>query len=1062
MSELFRFRWRLVLLTACAMGLVSTVRAAEEKPLTFEADIRPIFRSHCYDCHGSTKDKKGKLDLRLARLMLAGGETGPAIVAGAPSKSFLLQRLKDGSMPPGDVRVSAEEIDKISRWIAQGAKTARPEPKEIGDGLGITPEERSWWAFQPITRPELPISIGKERVRTAIDSFVLSRLKEKKLGFAADADRLTLVRRVYLDLLGLPPTFEQAQAFINDKRDDAYERLIDSCLESPHYGERWGRHWLDVAGYADSEGYTNDDRVRPYAYKYRDYVIKAFNADMPFDRFIQEQLAGDEMIVGPLKNLSPHQVEKLVATGFLRMAADGTDGGTPDAAVAKNQVVADTIKIVSSALLGLSVGCAQCHDHRYDPISQVDYYRIRAVFEPGLDWKAWKNPTQRRVSLYTDAQRARRAEVQKEVDVVNKEKNAKQQKYIQEALDKEYARYDEPLKSELRAAKTTAGAKLTDKQKALLKKYPNLNVNGGNLYQYNSKRADEIKAYAPRIAKIRQKIPTEDFVRALTDGRGKGGELVKTFLFHRGDHRQVKDEVAPGGLTVTAPDGARFAIDNDDPQVPTSGRRLAFARWLTNGRHPLVARVLVNRAWLHHFGRGIVTTPDEFGKLGTKPTHPKLLDWMASHFVESGWSMKDLHRVMMTSTAYRQSSLRHTVGDRQDGANSLYWHKTVQRLDAEILRDRILAVSGTLDAKMFGSPVGVKADDAGQISVGGPDRRSVYVQNRRTQPVALLQVFDQPVMTVNCSKREKSTVALQSLLMMNSEAVLKYARAMAARVNKQAKAGTDAELVKGLEIPFDPKTYAENLGVWRVGFGHIDTAAADKNAPVAPVKFTRFTVFEKGRWQSGKGQGKGPAGLSFLTKAGGHPQNKTTRPIRRWIAPADGHLLVKGSLGCPSKNGDGVGVTVYSSRLGSQGSWKVHAGGVEYMVDFDVKKGDIVDTIVDEQSANTSDSFSNEFTLSLADSTQGTTVAYKSQDAVKEPPKPSSFKLGAPLADQLVHAWRLAYVRQPSREETELAAAYLKGQLTLLAVQGNSNPVQQAMTNFCQALISSNEFLYSD
>tara|TARA_B100000809_G_scaffold229394_1_gene243023 strand:- start:616 stop:2013 length:1398 start_codon:yes stop_codon:yes gene_type:complete len=465
---------------------------------------------------------------------------------------------------------------------------------------------------------------------------------------------------------------------------------------------------------------------------------------------------------------------------------------------------------------------------------------------------------------------------------------------------------------------------------------------------------------------------------------------------------------------------------------------------------------------MHHFGRGIVTTPDEFGKLGTKPTHPKLLDWMASHFVETGWSMKDLHRLMMTSTAYRQASLRHEAGDRQDGSNSLYWHKTVQRLDAEIVRDRMLAASGTLDTKMFGTPVGLKADDAGQISVSGPDRRSVYVLNRRTQPVALLEVFDQPVMTVNCSQRVKSTVALQSLLMMNSQTVLNYAAAMADRVNKEAKAGADAELVKGLEIPFDLKRYTQDLGVWRVGYGHIEIAAAGPGESVAQVKFTRYTVFEGKRWQSGKGQGKGPAGLSFLTAAGGHPQDKTTRPIRRFIAPADGHLLVQGSLGCPSKNGDGVGVTVYSSRLGHQGNWKVKAGGVEYKVDFAVKKGDVIDTIVDEQGANTSDSFSNEFTLSLSDRAAGTAMTYKSQDAVKPPPKPTTYTLGAPLAEQAVHAWRLAYVRQPTREETELAVAFLKGQLSLLADQENKNPLRQAMSNFCQALISSNEFLYSD
>ncbi|MDP7277298.1 MAG: DUF1553 domain-containing protein, partial [Planctomycetaceae bacterium] len=700
--------------------------------------------------------------------------------------------------------------------------------------------------------------------------------------------------------------------------------------------------------------------------------------------------------------------------------------------------------------------CAQCHDHRYDPVSQVDYYRLRAVFEPGYNWKKWRSPSQRRVSLYTDTERARRAEVQKEIAVVNKEKNAKQQKYIQEALEKEYARYPEPLRGQLRAAKTTAAGKRTDAQKALIKKYPNLNVNGGNLYQYNSKRADEIKAYAPRIAKISKKIPVEDFVRAMTEIKG---ERPKTVLFYRGDHRQPQHEVAPGGLMVTAPEGGQLAIAGDDPQLESSGRRIAFARWLTNGRHPLVARVLVNRVWLHHFGRGIVGTPDEFGRLGIAPTHPKLLDWLASRFVQNGWSVKQLHRLIMQSTTYRQASLRHAAGDAQDGANALYWHKSVRRLDAEIVRDRILAVSGTLDRKMFGDPVGVKTDDSGQISVSGPDRRSVYIQNRRTQPVALLQVFDQPVMTVNCSKREQSTVALQSLLMMNSESVLRYSRAMAERVNKETSGKVSPKLVEGLAVAFDLKSYIQSLDPWRFGYGFVDKSVDGK---VAPVQFTPFSVFTKGRWASDKEQGKGPAGYSFLTATGGHPEGKTTRAIRRFVVPATGKLSVKGSLSHPSKNGDGVGLTIYSSRHGNKGHWTARAGSTDYAVEFDVRKGDVVDTIVDEQSKNTSDSFANSFTLSLANPASGTVKTWKSNDGFHGPRKPGVYSVKAPIAQQLVYAWQLAYVRQPSREEAQLAVEYFKGQLALLAEQGNENPLRQAMTNFCQALISSNEFLYSD
>ena len=544
-------RQRVLNTTLLCLALVAGKSAADDQ-LTFERHIRPIFRAHCYDCHGAGKAKKGKLDLRLVRSMLQGGDSGPAVKAGDAKGSFVVERIREGSMPPGDHRVPDKEIAIIERWIEQGAKTARPEPQQIDEGLGITPEERAWWAFQPIARPAPPKFQDKSRIRNDIDAFLLARLQPNGLHFAADTDRATLVRRLYLDLIGLPPTVAQVQHFVNDKQPLAYARLVDGLLDSPRYGERWGRHWLDVAGYADSEGYTNDDRTRPYAYKYRDYVIRAFNDDMPFDRFIQEQLAGDEMLAGDLKNLTPEKTAKLTATGFLRMAADGTGSNPADADLARNQVMADTIKIVSSSLLGLSVGCAQCHDHRYDPISHVDYHRLRAVLEPAYNWKQWRNPTQRRVSLYTDEQRAKRGEIQKEVNVVATERNVKQSKYVQLALEKEYERYQDPLKGELRVAKEAPANKRSEAQKKLLKQHPNLNVSAGNLYQYNQKHADEIKAYAPKIATIQKKIPVEEFVRVLTEVHG---QVPKTHLFYRGDHRQPQHEITPGGLTVSSPAG---------------------------------------------------------------------------------------------------------------------------------------------------------------------------------------------------------------------------------------------------------------------------------------------------------------------------------------------------------------------------------------------------------------------------------------------------------------------------------------------------------------------------
>ncbi|HKP38043.1 MAG TPA: DUF1549 domain-containing protein, partial [Pyrinomonadaceae bacterium] len=370
---------------------------------TFEKDIRPILKAHCFECHGEGEKLKGGLDLRLRRLMLKGGDDGAVIVPGKPDKSLLFELVHRGEMPKREKKLTREQVAVIKEWIATGAKTARPEPAEIGKGSGITEEERAFWSFQPIRRPEVPMTKPRDRARTAIDAFLVTALAKQKLGFSPDAEKVTLLRRACFDLIGLPPTPAETETFLADSAPDAYERLIDRLLESPQYGERWGRHWLDVAGYADSDGYSDADPPRAYAYKFRDYVIRSFNCDKPFDRFITEQLAGDELArvtqEKPQAALAdPNLRELLIATGFLRMGADGTATPAVDQDTVRNQAVADTIKIVSTSLLGLSVGCAQCHDHRYDPIPQTDYYRLRAIIEPAYDWKNWRTPDQRLIS----------------------------------------------------------------------------------------------------------------------------------------------------------------------------------------------------------------------------------------------------------------------------------------------------------------------------------------------------------------------------------------------------------------------------------------------------------------------------------------------------------------------------------------------------------------------------------------------------------------------------------------------------------------------------------------
>ncbi|MEX0818834.1 MAG: PSD1 and planctomycete cytochrome C domain-containing protein [Pirellulaceae bacterium] len=778
-----------------------------DESLTFEQDIRPIFKAYCLDCHGATDEPEGGLDLRLRRFALKGGDSGAALVPGDAEASYLVERLVSGEMPPGEKKLSAEQIETITRWIASGAATANPEPDKLDPGIGITPDERAFWSFQPIRRPDVPSFSSEEQIATPIDAFLLAKLKEHTLSFSPPADKLTQLKRACFGLTGLPPTPEQIDTFMADESAEAYAKLIDTLLDSPRYGERWARHWLDVAGYAETEGYTNADADRPWAYKYRDYVIKSLNDGKPFDQFIQEQLAGDEMVPPPHTNLAPDQIEKLIATGFLRMAADGTGSGSNDDA-ARNQTIADTIKIVSTSLLGLSVGCAQCHDHRYDPIPQQDYYQLRAVFEPALNWKQWRTPQQRLVSLYTDEDRANAAKVEAEAQEIAKEKAAKQATYMAEALDKELQKYDEPLRLQLRDAYETAGDQRTDPQQALLKQYPAVNISPGTLYQYNQAAADDLKKYDARIAETRAKKPVEEFMRVLAE---PGGEPPATHLFHRGEFREPQEAVTPAALTISSPPGERAQIASVDATTPTSGRRLAYAKWLTSGAHPLVARVIVNRVWMHHFGRGIVGTPSDFGVLGERPSHPELLDWLAGEFMTSGWDLKQLHKLIMTSAVYRQASEATAEGVSADSGNTLYWRMPIQRLDAEALRDRTLAASGTLVHKLYGPPVSIKADDTGQVVVDGDSsRRSIYIRVKRTQPVAMLTAFDAPVMEVNCERRPTSAAATQALMMMNSQFVLDHSRKFAERVRAAADSSSEQAVV-AWRIAFCRQPRAEEI-----------------------------------------------------------------------------------------------------------------------------------------------------------------------------------------------------------------------------------------------------------
>lgn len=783
----------------------------------YERDVRPILKAHCFHCHGEDGSRKGNLDVRLRRLIVeVGGESGPAIVPGKPDESRLYTLVRDGKMPKaedGDKRLSDADVATLRRWIEAGAPTLRPEPQDV-PAVYITEEERAFWAFQPVKRPEVPAVAPGATINNPMDSFLLAKLAEHSLSLSPEADRRTLIRRATYDLIGLPPTPDEVTTFLADAAPDAYHRLIDRLLADPRYGERWGRHWLDTAGYAESDGATETDTPRAFAYKYRDYVIRAFNADKRLDEFIREQLAGDEMGPPPNKYMDAAAAERVAATGFLRMAPDGTE--TENTVVNRNQAVAETIKVVSTTLLGMTVGCAQCHDHRYDPVPHVDYTRLRAVFDPAFDLEQWRTPSQQLVYLTTPEQEQLAAQLEAEAVKLNAEIDAKVKAALDRIFEREIAKVPDDRRPAVTAARNTPQGQRTPEQLAVLREFPSADVTFAlDLYEPETHAA--LQKEREGVAAIRAKKPPLDAVVATTEVPGR---VPASKLFFRGDVGQPKQDVTPGELTVLALHRPAADVPPDDPALPTTGRRLAYAKMLTDGTHPLVGRVLVNRVWMHHLGRGIVATPGDFGIQGDRPTHPELLDWLASELVEGGWRLKRLHKLIMTSAAYRQSSRRSEAHDAVDPENRLLARQSLRRLEAEAIRDSMLKVAGKLNPKMFGPSVPVAEDADGRIvigrekrdannqSIGSEDvgdekfRRSLYVEVRRKRPLAMLDTFDMPQMTPNCDARRASTVAPQSLMFMNDLGVLGMAEDLARRLDREAPGDAASQVRRAWALVF--------------------------------------------------------------------------------------------------------------------------------------------------------------------------------------------------------------------------------------------------------------------
>ena len=769
--------------------------AAEHVAAVSEKDVLPIFQMRCVVCHGKRRQEAG-LDLRTRESRLRGGESGPAMVSGKPEESLLMKRILAEEMPPADklfefqVRPpSSGEVETLRRWIAAGSPADPSEPTRAKASEAVLSEEdENFWAFQAPRRPSLPVVKRGESARNPIDAFLLRKLEEKGLGYSPEAGKLTLLRRAYLALIGMPPTPEEIDAYLGDRRPDAYERMLDRLLESQHYGERWAQYWLDSVGYADSEGVIHEDRLRKHAWRYRDYVIRAFNDDKPYDQFLSEQLAADELIdYRNLEEITPEVVNTLAATGFLRMTPDGTYSPANGSISERMNVIADEIQVLSSTVMGLTIGCARCHDHKYDPISQRDYYRLSAIFQSAYDPYDWVKPTQRHLDIAPESEREEAAAwnkpIESKIERVERSWKATADPLRDQILEERFSKLAEPVRQDLSKLIDTPEEKRSATEKKLAQEHKNvLEVTDEYLVERFPDYKEQWEQTSKETAELKAKLRAEPKIRALFD---MGGEPSPAYLLHRGEAQIIRERVYPGVPRILEARLEPYRASPPEPEGQTSGYRLALARWLTRSDHPLTARVMVNRIWRHHFGRGLVASAANFGKTGVAPSHPELLDWLATEFVRSGWSVKHMHRLIMTSAAYRQSSRVDPAVEAGDPENILLSRMPMRRMDAEALYDSVLRVTGRLNPTPFGEPDEVERKADGEIEAPGTKagrRRAIYVLHRRKTPVTMLDVFDLPQLNPNCSERAESTVAPQALQMMNGDTVRDHSRYLAGRL----------------------------------------------------------------------------------------------------------------------------------------------------------------------------------------------------------------------------------------------------------------------------------------
>ncbi|RUL83388.1 PSD1 and planctomycete cytochrome C domain-containing protein [Tautonia sociabilis] len=745
----------------------------------FVESVRPILERSCFRCHGGAGKTRGGLDLTTRAGVLKGGDLGPAIDVEEPSASLLLEAIRyEGLEMPPTGKLDQADLDILTRWVELGApydeEHSSPAPAPEEDDEAISEEDRQFWSFQPVRRPEVPSVHRQDWVRDPIDAFILRGLEEAGLEPAPEASRETLIRRLSSDLLGLPPTPEEVEAFVENDSPLAYEELVDRLLSSPHYGERWGRHWLDVVRFAETNSFERDND-KPAAWRYRDYVIESFNEDKPYDRFVREQLAGDE--------LEDASAESIIATGFYRLGA--WDDEPTDRLQARFDELDDIITTTAQAFLGLTINCARCHDHKIDPIPQRDYYRFLA-FVANLKPYSY-DPSHILTEIASDEERAEHDRLQQDRERREAEINAALAPIEARLLES----VPEPRRSMLKEG-------TFEQRRHVLDGIAERDLS-----------PEELSSYRELIRQWQEIPPVPPLPTALS-AREPGPEAPETFVLIRGSAHAPGDPVSPGFPEVLgAPDPV---FETPTEGAASSGRRRALADWIASEENPLTARVMVNRVWHYHFGRGIVRTPNDFGFQGAMPTHPELLDWLAAEFMAGGWRLKPLHKRIVMSSTYRMSSKGNPEALADDPTNDLLWRFDLRRLSAEEIRDAMLAVTGVLNPKMGGPGFYSripKAYLAGQSRPGAGwgdspaeerARRSVYIHVKRSLVTPILASFDAADTDFSCPVRFATTQPTQALSTLNGELLHEQAAALADRVRQEAGPESDDRVRRALAL----------------------------------------------------------------------------------------------------------------------------------------------------------------------------------------------------------------------------------------------------------------------